>query len=202
MKKYLLLFILCSNFLFSQINIPNDFKKIPDSLEFRDNLYRQIVPYKNFNYWRVVRKYDSFTEEILYENQDSKNINYLNNLASEEGFFPECDPDWCFSYITGYQYKKPQYFKNENDLRQFIGFVDNLAEALLIARTFDFWFDGKEIVGGSFKIDKNYFYLYLAKFESCPVSKESFFVKINRTTGELTSMSNGTYYRNDNCYTS
>ncbi|MFT3919598.1 hypothetical protein [Cloacibacterium sp.] len=45
-------------------------------------------------------------------------------------------------------------------MRDFIGFIDNIPEALLIAKTYDFWFDKKEKNGGSYKMENNFVYLY------------------------------------------
>lgn len=116
--------------------------------------------------------------------------------------FTRCRPGDCFSFIIAYRNAKAKYFSNEEELRNFIGFVDNLSEALLIIRTYGFWFDSSNIIGGAYKFDDNYIYLFASKFESCPIKKESFIIKINRKTQEIETKSNGVYYKSDNCYTS
>ncbi|MGA9211714.1 hypothetical protein [Kaistella sp.] len=203
MIKINILLILVSSFnlVFSQTTIPNKYMKIPDTLYFKDRLYQYIIPQKKYNYWKVIRK-DGSTEKLIYEKIGAKNKKVKENRTIEEGFFLECLPDGCFTYIMANQNKKSEYFTNVEELRGFIGFVNNLSEALLIARTYDLWFDRKNPIGGSYKIEKDFIYLYLAKFESCPVSSEAFFVKINRRTGELEQESKGVYYKTDDCYTS
>ncbi|RKE89566.1 hypothetical protein [Epilithonimonas arachidiradicis] len=201
MKSFIFSFFLLSIWGSSQI-IDEDFKKIPDSLYFRDNLYKYIRPNHNYSYWKVVRKDDSLTTELIYESTKSKNWNYLESFSPNNGFFEECHPDGCFTYIIAYQNKEVKYFTDGKELRNFIGFINNLPEALLIARTYNLWFDDKNSLGGSYKIEKDFIYLYLAKFESCPISREAFFVKINRKTGELEKESKGIYYKKNDCYTS
>lgn len=194
------IFFLISNFSSSQVSVSNEFIKISDTLHYKDRLFQYIIPNENYEYWKVVRKYDTLSEKIIYENRESKKLKYSQDFSTENGFFWECLPDGCFTYITAYKNKKPHHFTNEEELRKFIGYIDNLQEALLLVKTYDFWFDEKEKIGGSYKIDKNYINLYLAKFSSCLVSKESFSVKINRKTQEIEYKSNGIYYESDNCY--
>ena len=197
--KFSLLCFLTSSFSYSQIPVPNDFEKIPDSLHFKDGLYQYLIPNQNYDYWRVIRK-DSSTSELIYENIISGNLKYLQDHSPENGFFWECLPDGCFSYILAYKDQKAEYFTNENELRKFLAYIDNLQEALLLAKTYGFWFDTKEKIGGSYKMDKNNIYMYLAKFSSCLVSSESFIVKVNRKTQEFEYKSNGKYYESDKCY--
>ncbi|MEJ5104833.1 hypothetical protein [Chryseobacterium sp. MYb328] len=202
MKIVLFLFFLASEFIYSQAVISDEYHKIPDSLHFKDDLYKSIIPDKKYENWKVMRKYDSLREELLYENKswlDEKNI---RTHSPDQGFFVECMPDWCFTYIRILDNKKFRYIDSEEELRSFIGYVDNIQEALLIAKTYGFWFDQKDPVGGSFKQDEDYFYLYLAKFENCPVSRESFFIKLNRKTRAFESQTKGVYYKTDKCFVS
>lgn len=186
--------------MLSQVTVPDNFVKIPDSLHFRDSLYKFIIPNKKYIYWRVLRKDDSLNNELIYESK--KNKEYSKSYSPNNGFFWECMPDGCFTYILAYRNKRLEYVTNEKALRDFIGYVDNLSEALLIARTYDLWFDDQNPIGGSYQIDENYIYLYLSKFKSCPVSREAFFVKINRKTGNFEQESKGLYYKTNDCYTS
>ena len=201
-KVIFVIILIFSKLLFSQIIVGDEYKKIPDSLFFKDKIYQYIIPNEKYEYWKVSRKDDTPNEELIYESRSSQNLKYLKKYSAESGFFWECLPDGCFSYIVAYKNKNPQYFTSEKEFRNFIGFIDNLPEALLIAKTYGFWFDKKEKIGGSYKMDNNYVYLYLAKFSSCLVSSESFTIKINRKTQEIEYKSNGIYYKTDKCYSS
>lgn len=202
MKIVVLVFFLISELMYAQTDVSEEYSKIPDSLYFKDNLYKSIIPDKKYEFWKVIRKYDSFREEIIYMNKDWANKNDIKNHSVNQGFFVECLPDWCFTYIAILDDKKLSYITSEEKLRYFIGYVDNIEEALLIAKTYGYWFDNNNPVGGSFKQDGDYFYLYLAKFESCPVSRESFFIRLNKKTGILESQTKGLYYKTDKCFTS
>ena len=197
-----LIFTLFFNLMFSQIDIPSDYLKIPDSLFFKDHLYQSIIPNKKYKYWKVVQKYSSM-EKLVYEKKKiTGNNRCKENHSIESGFFEECMPDGCFSYIVSCNNKTIEYFTTENELIKFIDYVDNLSEALLIAKTYGLWFDRKNPVGGSFKMDKDFIYLNLAKFKRCPVSSESFYVRIDRKTGELYYESKGIYHKTNDCYSS
>ncbi|MDN3691051.1 hypothetical protein QWZ06_01585 [Chryseobacterium tructae] len=198
---YILIFCSSFNLVFSQTIIPGNYEKIPDTLYFKDRLYKSIIPNEKYKYWKFIKK-DALTEKLIYENKKKENISNKEKHSIEDGFFWECLPDGCFTYIIAYKSKQPEYFINEKELIKFIGYVDNLSEALLIARTHDLWFDRKNLIGGSFKIEKDFIYLYLAKSESCPVNRTAFFVKINRKTGELEKENKGVYYKSEDCYTS
>ncbi|WP_347219236.1 hypothetical protein [Chryseobacterium sp.] len=202
MKIIIFLFFLVSELIYAQAVIPDEYHKIPDSLHFKDDLYKFIIPDKKYENWKVMRKYDSLREELLYENKSWQDEKDVRIHSPDRGFFVECMPDWCFTYITIFDNKNFRNIASEEELRSFIGYVDNIQEALLIANTYGFWFDQKDPVGGSFKQDGNFFYIYLAKFESCPVSKESFFIKLNRKTGAFESQTKGVYYKTDKCFIS
>ena len=195
-----IILIIFTKLLFSQSNVPSDYKKIPDSLYNKTKLYKFIVPKENYNYWKVVNKESQLPETLIYQTGSLKNLN--DAILQEDGFFYECEPSGCFSYIVAYKKEIPKYFKTETELQNFIGEIDNLPEALLLARTYDFWFDRKQIIGGAYKIDSKYVYLYLSKFSSCPVNKESFIIKINRKNKEIKYQSNGVYYKTNDCYSS
>ncbi|WP_294328561.1 hypothetical protein [uncultured Chryseobacterium sp.] len=202
MKVIVLIFFLISELLCAQMVVPDGFGKIPDSLYFKNTLYRSIIPDKKYEFWEVIRKYDSLREDIIYKNKDWTNKSRIKVHSQDQGFFIECLLDWCFTYIMLLDDKKLRYINNEEDLRNFIGYVDNLQEALLIAGTYGFWFDKKDPVGGTFREDKDYFYLYLAKSESCPVSREAFFIKLNKKTRTFESQTKGGYYKTGDCFIS
>ncbi|MDQ1805743.1 hypothetical protein RAH57_17260 [Chryseobacterium sp. CKR4-1] len=202
MKIILTISILFSNLIFSQVTVPSDYLKIPDTLRYKNDLYRFIIPSQKYKYWKVMRKDDTMEEKLMYENKVTKSLKCAKTNSPEKGFFIECLPGWCFTYITAYKNKMPKYFTSEKELKDFIGYVDNLPEALLIARTYNLLFDYKNPIGGSFKMDKDFFYLYLAKFENCPVNREAFYVKINRKTGVLEYESKGIYYKTNDCFVS
>ncbi|WP_326983024.1 hypothetical protein VUJ46_00315 [Chryseobacterium sp. MYb264] len=200
MKLFFPMALLLSGFVFSQKTVPSDFKKIPEILDNTDLLYPFIVPDKKFDYWSVLRN-DSDPDpdkSIIYESQMPM-LMTINDPAPEKGFFQECVGNRCFSYIIACENSQSRYFSDEQQLRTFIGSIDNLPEALLIAKTYGFTFDSGDKTGGSYKMDNQNISLYLSKTKNCPQTKESFFIKINRKTGKLESKSNGVYFKSEDC---
>ncbi len=200
MKLFFPIALLLSGFVFGQQAIPSDFKKIPEILDNVDLLYPFIVPDKKYEYWSVLRN-DSDPDpdkSIIYESQMPVFMT-LNDQAPEKGFFQECIGNRCFSYILACENSQSKYFSSNQQLRDFIGSIDNLPEALLLAKTYDFSFDSTDKTGGSYKLDNQNITLYLSKVKNCPQTKESFLIKINRKTGKLESKSNGIYYKSSAC---
>lgn len=123
----------------------------------------------------------------------------INDPSPEKGFFQKCLGENCFSYLIACENSRSKYFSNEQQLRDFIGFVDNLPEAILMTQTYGFTFDSANLSGGAYKIEDHYINLYLSKSKGCPLTKESFLVKINRKTGKIDSKSKGIYLKTDDC---
>jgi len=192
MKVLFPVLLLCSGLIFSQKTVPSDFKKIPEILDNTELLYPFIVPDKKYEYWSVLRNNPDPDKAIIYESQ-MPDLMTLNDPAPEKGFFQKCIGENCFSYILACEKSRSKYFSNEQQLRDFIGFVDNLPEAILIANTFGYTVDSSNQLGSSYKIEDQYISLYLSKSKNNSETKESFFIKINRKTGKLEVKSNGAY---------
>lgn len=200
MKLLFPIVFLLSGLVFSQKTSSSDFKKIPEILDNVDLLYPFIVPDKKYEYWSVLRNDNDPDPDksIIYESQMPV-LMTLNDPAPEKGFFQQCVGNRCFSYVMACENSQSKYFSNEQQLRDFIGSIDNLPEAILVAKTYGFIFDSTDKTGSSYKTDNQYISLYLSKIKNCPQTKESFLVKINRKTGKLESKSNGIYFKSDEC---
>ncbi|ASW74057.1 hypothetical protein CJF12_06950 [Chryseobacterium piperi] len=200
MKIIVAFFLITSSLFFAQIKVPDDYKKIPDILDTVDYLYPFIVPDKEYQYWRVLTNDPDPEKALLYESQ-APDYMTINEPAPEQGFFQKCIGNNCFSYILACKKDRSVYFSNEQELRNFIGTVDNLPEAILIARTYGYSIDTKNKFTGSYKIDDHYISMYTLQSKGCPATKESFLLKINRKTGKITAKSNGIYSKNEDCPT-
>ncbi|MBB4805182.1 hypothetical protein HNP38_000454 [Chryseobacterium defluvii] len=198
MKIVFAAFILFSGMLSSQHTIPDDYRKIPEILDKVEYLYPFIQPDQQYEYWKVLSNEEDQEKAIIYESQMPESMT-INEPAPAKGFFQKCFSNGCFSYIIACKDNRPEYFTTEKKLRDFIGVVDNIPEAILIAQTYGFLVDSKDKSGGSYKIENDHILMYLSKVKYCPETKESFWVKIDRKTGKLESRSNGIYYKSDNC---
>lgn len=200
MKIIITFSLILSNLFFAQIAVPDDYKKIPDILDTTEYLYPFVIPGKEYDYWRVLTNDSDPDKAIIYESQAPLFMT-INEPAPEKGFFQKCMGNNCFSYILACKKDRPFYFFSEEQLRDFIGTVDNLPEALLIATTYGYSIDTHNRFTGSYKIDDHFISMYALQAKGCPVVKESFLIKINRKTGKLTAKSNGIYSKSENCTT-
>ncbi|MBV8325298.1 hypothetical protein [Chryseobacterium sp.] len=198
MKIIIVCSLILSNLFCAQITVPDDYKKIPDILDTSDYLYPFIIPDKGYEYWRVLSNDTDSDKAVIYESQ-MPDFMTINEPVPEKGFFQKCIGNHCFSYILACKDSRSVYFSNEQQLRDFIGTVDNLPEALLIAQTYGYSFDTKNRFTGSYKIDNKYISIYVLQARGCPVTKESFLVRINRKTGKLDAKTNGIYSKNEDC---
>lgn len=200
MKVIIAFSLIISNLFFSQIKVPDDYKKIPDIMDTVDYLYPFIVPDKDYSYWRVLSNDTDYEKAVIYESQ-APDFMTINEPTPEKGFFQKCIGNNCFSYILACKKERSVYFSDEQQLRNFIGTVDNLPEALLIAKTYGYSIDTKNRFTGAYKIDDRHIYLYALQSKGCPVIKEAFLITINRKTGKLEAKSKGIYSKNEDCST-
>lgn len=198
MKVIITFFLILSNLLYSQIKVPDDYKKIPDILDTAEYLYPFIIPDKEYAYWRVLSNDMDYEKAIIYESQ-APDFMTINEPVPERGFFQKCIGNNCFSYILACKNERSFYFSNEQQLRDFIGTVENLPEAILLAKTYGYSVDTSNRFTGSYKIEDRHISMYLMQSKGCPAVKESFWVKINRKTGKLEAKSNGVYAKDENC---
>lgn len=183
------------------VRIENGFTKISDEYQNRNKLIDHIQPNKNYSYWEYVLCTPDFHNsqtEIIKKCGDTLIRNNYTFYTPEFGFFNECLPGSCFSYIVYIENDEVLYVTDEVELKKFIGKIDNLEEAILISKIYDLWFDPKEKKAGSFKKTNNGFELYMMKYDGCPETKESIKVEID-SLGNYKSKNNGVYYKSKNC---
>ncbi|WP_312075916.1 hypothetical protein [Chryseobacterium sp.] len=198
MKKSGIAIILFTQLVFSQQKQTENFQKIPEVFDSVENLYPFIKPSENIAYWKVFQNNNDPEKAVLYESQIPDPMTILEPIP-EKGFFQKCLGENCFHYIIACKNDRSEYFTSEKDLRKFIGEIDNIAEAVLIANCYGFQVDINDLKGGSFKKDAESFYLNVFKQKKCSDVKESFSVTINRKSGKLDSESNGIYSEKKSC---
>lgn len=192
MKVLFPIVLLCSGLVFGQKTVPAGYQKIPEILDNPELLYPFIVPDKKYDYWSVLRNNPDPDKAVIYESQ-APDFMTLNDPTSEKGFFQKCLGEDCFSYLLACEKGKTKYFSTEQQLRDFIGTVDNLPEAILIANTYGYTVDTGNALSSSYKMDDKNIFLYLTKLTNNTENKESFFIKINRKTVKHEVKSNGTF---------
>lgn len=196
LKYYPLIFLLVTS---CNPYVEKGFEKIPDGLNSAENLIRNIRPAINYQYWACIRQ--DFEGKIHPETEiivGHGNISYLMNNKFDQpksGFF--------FDLFKGYFYifyvenDRLKLVTNKAQLTRFIGKIDGLEEALLLAKINNLGTDYSRDIGGSYQKSQKGFELYLSRFHKCPVKTEPFRVSID-TLGNVKAKSLGFYYNIDN----
>ncbi|RLJ76976.1 hypothetical protein BCL90_2034 [Pedobacter alluvionis] len=102
-----------------------------------------------------------------------------------------------YFYIAYIENDSVKLVTNKTQLIRFIGKIDNLEEALLLAELDNLEVDYTRDIGGSYKKTKKGFEFYLTKFYKCPVKTEPYRVSID-IAGDIKAKSLGFYYNIDN----
>ena len=156
------------------------FKALPREYNYKDRAYLidKIVPTTNYAYWECVFK-DALTdtnrrEIIVYSGDSHKYSTMAQKVNSNNGFFVECHPGICFSYIIGIRSDMTIDLIDSNEkLKMFIGHIDNIEEVILMSKINGYWYDPDTIIGGAYKERENDYLLYLLDYSSTPVIYKS-----------------------------
>ena len=160
MKKITIIFLFtlisCNKY---NVKIEPGFTKIDKSFDDRDKLIVKIEPNKNYQYWEYVFSQPFFEKDkdrIIHQSGDSSLKLKYKFINPKKGFFNECHPAWCYSYIAYLENGKVNYITYEKQLKNFIGNINNLEEAILIGKINGLWFDSEKIEGGAYKKKKKW----------------------------------------------
>lgn len=175
----------------------NTYLKIEDNYTERKYLVNNIIPNKPLLYWKYVEK-DKSNSLVAREFGNKKVLLKYKIVEPEKGFFFECLPSGCFSYIIYVDKSGLHYVTSEKSLLLFIGKIDNLSEVLLVGRSQSLWVDKENDKGGSYMRTNQGYELNLMKYQGCPEIYESIHLKID-FKGKFTIKSNGVYKETGNC---
>lgn len=167
----------------------NYFIAIPKSLSNHDrlNLYNELKPSEKYNYWqfRYVEALLETTTVLMEEGSYRGDKSNLDSIDFVTGFFHECEPMFCYTYILAQSKNKLDTIGTKEKFRLFIGQIDNLSEAILVGNSHDFWIDSENKEGGSYKETENEFLLKLLHFESIPHTWYSVRCIVDKKTGNF-----------------
>ncbi|WP_298309128.1 hypothetical protein [Flavobacterium sp.] len=161
------------------------FQKIPYSLKnnYLDSLGTKINPNKNYDYWQYATYYQNSIEtkyNVLKQGGDTLlriKINEKINPIKTVGIFQGGHPNYRCNYAITIENRKVKYVKSEDEFRTFLGNIDNLEEAILLARTYGYLL-GSELNESEYRKIGTGFELHLVKYHDYPRSLESVELKI------------------------
>lgn len=199
--KYLFFFILLVSCSKKEETKEKHFVKINYNLsyDYKDSLIQKIIPNKNYDYYAYIGIRGS-DFNILNEKGDTlKKHKYQIKLKdSSLGFFQGCHPRWCADYIVTIDNNHLQFITSEIDAGTFLGTIDNLEEALLLAQLKGYYLDN-DVRGNGYRITDKGYELHLMKFSSDPLQKESVEITIDKH-GNTWTKSLGIYARGRDAY--
>ena len=168
-------------------NQKDKFLKIPYSLKYNylDSLGTKVNPNKNYEYWQYATFYQGYGDQkvkytVLKQGGDTslrKIINEKINPIKTIGIFQGGHPSYRCNYAVIIENQKVNYIKSEDEFRTFLGNIDNLEEAILLARTYEYIL-GSDINVSEYRKVGNSYELHLGKYHDYPRSLESVELKI------------------------
>lgn len=202
--KFLKVIILAA--LFFLASCSEKFEKLPEKYSNKEALLKKVKPDKNVQYWQL--------EHIPNHIDESKNALVLFSAGKYEktkmkipeskkydwnGFFSGCKPALCVYRITYLENNMWKMVNSEEDLKKFMGEIDNEQEAFLIGIINDYSIDSNSKNGNGFSKEKSGYKIKMMKYISCPESKESFTFFVDKN-GKLSQLkSNGFYLKSSDC---
>lgn len=133
---------------------------------------------------------------IVY-NGDSGYASVAERINVEWGFFVRGHLAIEYSFIVGVKDRNQlDLIDSDRKLVSFIGRVDNLEEAVLIAEANGYGFDPDTLVGGAYKERANDYLLYLMEEESWPETYKSVRAILTKD-GHLTVLDKVIYRQTD-----
>lgn len=197
--------ILLSLFLISSCSKKSEpnFQKIKYNLSsnYKDSLGTKIIPNKDYKYWAYITYYQNSSNVkyiILKQSGDTLQKQKIKLDSTMRGFFEGCHPNYCCNFIIIIENNKIKYLKTIKEFKVFLGTIDNLEEAILLARLHNYILD-TDIKGSAFRINNDVYELHLMKFHEYPPQKESIEIKIDKK-GNIKTKSLGVYCKGQKCY--
>lgn len=154
------------------------------------NILQRLTPNQKVDFWTLV--YNNYGKDQAVVTSGGKKD--YTPQSSGFDFFPD---ENSFYYIAYSQAGKMNYITDIQDLKPFIGKIDNIEEAV-VAATIDGYFVDEEFkhLAGNYYTDQSNYYLDLGKLTSleCPYQKKYFTLTISKSTGNITDIKdNGSY---------
>lgn len=181
------------------------FKKLPFNLStnFRDSIAKKITPGQNYTYWAYCSLRQPLSGEerhtILSRGGDSLQKFEADRNKPIYGFFQGGYPGYSTNYVLINDNGKKEVVETQDGFREFLGAIDNLEEAVLLAFSYGYRAD-TDIKGNAWCMHNGNYELHLVKYSDYPQRKESVEVIITKD-GFIKTNSLGIYCKDSSdCY--
>lgn len=173
------------------------YKKIPDSFRKREDLVKYIVPDKEYTYWEFDFGLGDTTRSAIIFSSGTKS----NDIAIKDrggSLFAGCQPLFCYYYIAYVYDGKVGYINNNQDFIKFIGRIDNIQEAILLAGIVEDIYPDYKKIGSAYRITPTGFQLILTKWNLCPEYKQAIQIDVS-PNGITKKKKRKIYYKPGGC---
>ncbi|RYX87686.1 hypothetical protein EON73_00850 [bacterium] len=177
------------------------YKPLPSRFIQRDSLIRFINPVHKYIYWEYVQIPADPGKAVVFS-QGVKPEGLKIKILNQRGFFSGCLPSACTRYIAYVDEKgEVGYITTAQQAAAFVGTIDNLEEAVLVAQlgNDDFYVD-KNAKGGSYKIKGNTYEVILTHYDLCPETSRAIQLRIDHKQ-ILEKKELGIYFQTKDCIT-
>ncbi len=165
------------------ISCTDGYSRIPEKF-YTEKIIKAVKPDKNYIYWAFCR-WPADRDTIIYS-RGERPFGLKLNPPSLWGLYQGCMPGWCFKYVVAVDNGKTVYITTKKDFGKFLGSIDNLEEAVLLATaTQNVSIDEDNRKGGEYMITKSGYNLHLAHYINCPESRESILIKIDKNNDTI-----------------
>ncbi len=173
------------------------YQRFPEELASSDNLVLKIIPDKKYDYWEVVEgQFLRSDHPKIWISRGNMPLNFKVK-DPQQGFLTGCNPSKCYKYIAYSLNGIYGVVSNLEELKAFIGKIDNIEEALILANESS----SLSITNGpkeGYKKHGDVFSLRLTRSEQCPEKKEYVLFQISKL-GKITEKTLSTYYQGKDC---
>lgn len=154
------------------------------------NVLQGIEPNDKIDFWVLV--YNTYAKD-----QEIKISGVKKDYTPQFSGFDLFPDEESFYYIVYSSGGKISYITDLESLKKFVGKVDNVQEAAIIATVDGYMIDEEfKDVAGNYYEDRSNYYLDLGKLTSkeCPYQKTHYTLMVNKATGAIANVKdNGTY---------
>lgn len=118
------------------------FKKLPYNFRyyFFDSISKSIIPDKHYQYWAYIAYNHPYKKKfaIIKEGGNTKMRPVTVALPPTLGFFHGGHPNFVSNFAVVIQNDSLQYITTATGFREFVGTIDNLDEAVLVAMSYEY----------------------------------------------------------------
>jgi len=156
------------------LQLNNGYRKLPKE---KDLLFEHVKPYNKTEYWAYLTA--DASGKIIDTIYESGDLPMQLNIKSPHGSLFRTNVMMpVYKFIVYLDHGNLRYVTDHNDLKNFIGVIDNMQEALIMAYSLGFSYTD-EYGTGYREVNQTYEFV-LNRVTTCPYTKETTYLKFDK----------------------